>query len=215
VQLTVISDTHGRHEALGSLEGDVLIHCGDFCDGFTEEPAEVERVDAWFAEQEFELILCVGGNHDFAVVGRIKKNQPVFRNAVWLQDAAHSHRGVTFFGSPWVPFLQGWAFYMSEQGLGEKWAMIPDRTDVLITHTPPYGVLDQSRGGARNLGCPQLLERVEAVAPRFHLFGHVHASAGIEERGATTFVNAAVVSSALDAVREPVMIDLDRRRDQP
>jgi len=70
MQLVVISDTHGKHEELGSLEGDVLVHCGDFCDGFRRDPRDLERVDAWFASQRFELVLCVAGNHDFAAVGK-------------------------------------------------------------------------------------------------------------------------------------------------
>lgn len=208
MRLVVISDTHGKHEELGELVGDVLIHCGDFCDGFRKEPRDLESVDAWFARQRFELIICVGGNHDFVVEDRIDNAQPVFRNALWLQDAAHVHRGITFYGSPWLPHLEGWAFYLTPGGLREKWSMIPADTDVLITHTAPFGILDQPRSRNTHCGCPHLLERVEAVKPQFHLFGHNHASAGLVENECTTFVNASVVDSGLNVVRGAVTLDL-------
>ena len=59
----MISDTHGWHEELGVLSGDVLIHCGDFEDLFTRDAGTLDRADAWLARQDFGLILCTGGNH--------------------------------------------------------------------------------------------------------------------------------------------------------
>ncbi len=141
VQGVVVSDTHGKHRDVGIPEGDILIHCGDFCDGFRQEPQDIESVDTWFGEQCFERILCVGGNHDFVAEGRIKQGTPVFRNAVWLQDTTHIHRGVKFYGAPWIPQLDDWAFYLGPDDLRRSWSAIPDDTDVLITHTPPFGIL--------------------------------------------------------------------------
>jgi Icc-related predicted phosphoesterase len=127
---------------------------------------------------------------------------------VWLLDDAYVHRGLKFYGAPWLPHLQGWAFYLSSEGLHKKWSMIPDDTDVLITHTPPFGILDQPRSRKVNCGCAHLLERVREVKPQLHLFGHNHASAGMETEGATTFVNASVVDSSLEVVRSAVILDV-------
>ena len=207
MRLVVVSDTHGQHEALGCLEGDVLIHCGDFCDGFRRDPRDVEAVDSWFAKQRFDLVLCVGGNHDFSAEDRVGNGGPVFEHAVWLQDQVHIHREIKFYGSPWLPHLEGWAFYLTSEALREKWSMIPGDTNVLITHTPPFGILDQPRS-QQHCGCPHLLERVEAVKPRFHVFGHNHASAGVQDRGATTFVNASIVDSSFNVARSAVILDL-------
>jgi len=209
MRLVVVSDTHARHEDLGSLEGDVLIHCGDFCNGLLKDPRDLEGLDFWFGKQRFELVLCVGGNHDFVAEDRVRNGESVFRNAVWLQDTAHVHQGITFYGSPWLPHLRDWAFYLPPEELRDKWSMIPDHTDVLITHTPPFGILDQPRSRQVHCGCRHLLERVDVVKPRFHLFGHTHASAGLQENGFTTFVNASLVDRRYRVARSPVRLDLD------
>ncbi|MCF7962495.1 MAG: metallophosphoesterase [Pirellula sp.] len=77
----MISDTHGKHEELGTLSGDVLIHCGDFCHGFQNDGAHLAAIDRWFLEQNFERIFCVGGNHDFAAQERHANGIPIFENA--------------------------------------------------------------------------------------------------------------------------------------
>jgi Icc-related predicted phosphoesterase len=208
MRLVVISDTHGRHEDLGVLEGDVLIHCGDFCDVSGSTEVDVENVDAWFAQQRFQAIVCIGGNHDFGALMRVECQEPVFQNAVWLLDEAYTFGGVKFYGSPWVPQLMGWAFYLSDEELQQKWSMIPEETDVLITHTPPHGILDEPRSSRVHGGCPHLRDRVRVVRPTYHLFGHEHASAGTERHGDTTFINASSANSSLEVVHPPVVLDL-------
>jgi predicted phosphodiesterase len=70
MKVVIVSDTHNRHEDLGVLRGDVLIHCGDNGIGFERETGEVERLDDWFGRQDFQRILCIGGNHDFQMQER-------------------------------------------------------------------------------------------------------------------------------------------------
>ena len=85
---------------------------------------------------------------------------------------------------------------MYPRGLGAKryWDQIPYGLDVLITHGPPFGILDQVAPGGEHLGCAELLESVEQKKPKVHLFGHIHGGAGTFERGATHFVNAAYLN---------------------
>jgi Icc-related predicted phosphoesterase len=207
MKLVVVSDTHGGHDALGVLSGDVLIHCGDGCNGFTREPSDVDRLDDWFARQEFDLILAIGGNHDFEIERRADAGELVFRNARYLQDEAVRHKGVNFYGSPWVPMIRDWAFYGSDSRLARAWDAIPADTDVLVTHTAPAGILDRDRRG-RSLGCGLLRKRLASLSPKLHAFGHHHASAGILKIGATTHVNACTVNSRYEPRRPPVVFDL-------
>ena len=59
MRIVFISDTHGKHSELGTLHGDVLVHSGDFCDGYMNDGRSLAEIDDWFAEQHFDLILCV------------------------------------------------------------------------------------------------------------------------------------------------------------
>ena len=208
MKLVLISDTHGRHGQLGTLAGDVLIHCGDSSDGFKRDPADLERLDQWFAQQKFGLILCIGGNHDFEIERRARQSAPVFENALYLQDTAVTHEGVVFYGAPWTPDLPGWAFYLPPEEFYNAWARIPAATDVLSTHIGPCGILDRNRSG-RSFGCPELLARLAVVRPRLHAFGHNHASAGTAMVNGTLHVNAAMANSRYEICREPFVIDFD------
>jgi len=96
----VISDTHGLHEELGVLRGDVLIHCGDGLNGIKRSMREVEELDDWFERREFDQIFCTGGNHDFELEDRVRAKLPVFRNADFLQDASRHYGGLHFYGAP-------------------------------------------------------------------------------------------------------------------
>ena len=94
MRLTIISDTHGEHDILGRLSGDVLIHCGDMFNMFSQSDEDFERMDAWFGKQDFDLILCTGGNHDFELQKRSSYAGDPFENAVYLEGRSHEHEGV-------------------------------------------------------------------------------------------------------------------------
>ncbi|MEO0602273.1 MAG: metallophosphoesterase family protein [Myxococcota bacterium] len=81
--IVFVSDTHGRHEELGRLSGDVLVHCGD---GTDRTQSSIDELDAWFGEQDFEHVLFVPGNHDFCTEAHWRAGLPVFENAHVLVD---------------------------------------------------------------------------------------------------------------------------------
>ncbi|WP_299352443.1 metallophosphatase domain-containing protein [uncultured Shimia sp.] len=214
MKIVIISDTHGRHADLGQLSGDVLIHCGDFEHLFRQEPGMIARMDDWFGQQDFDHILCVGGNHDVQLEHAVKAGGEPFRNATFLHGRDIVIEGLKFYGASWVPDLSGHAFFADDSTLKRAWAEIPGDTDVLITHTPPAGVLDVSSRGLM-LGCPHLAERLNDVRPKLHCFGHVHASAGHLVRSGTTFVNASSVNSAFEIAHIPVELKLSATSTAP
>lgn len=207
MKVVVISDTHGHHEGLGELTGDVMVHCGDFEMGSSGRAGPLQALDAWFARQRFRHVLCVGGNHDFLAEQRQARGESVFRHARCLCDETVEIDGFTFHGSPWVPELAHWAHYRNATALAAAWEQIPDQVDVLITHTPPRGILDRNSQG-RACGCPLLRQRVSVVRPRVHCFGHIHASAGQVVEAETRFINATVVNSRYALARQPVSFEL-------
>ena len=85
---------------------------------------------------------------------------------------------ITFWGSPYTPEFLNWAF-MYPRGTSSKlyWNLIADNLDVLVTHGPPFGILDETAPGKEHLGCEELLNAVKEKEPRVHLFGHIHGGA--------------------------------------
>lgn len=205
-RLCIIADTHGKHRELTIPECDLLIHCGDFCNIGQQEQETFEDVDAWFAEIPAGQIICIGGNHDALLQNREFR----FSQATYLEDGGVEVGRLKVYGSPWCPDLAGFAFYSEEQDLMRRWRQIPEGIDILVTHTPPFGVLDVASSGDIHLGCPHLRRELERIRPQIHAFGHVHASAGHLKESGVHFVNAAVVGSPAGEVRNsPVTITVD------
>jgi Icc-related predicted phosphoesterase len=88
--------------------------------------------------------------------------------------------------------------------------MIPEGTDVLITHGPPFGTLDQSHLITPHLGCEELAKAVLKLKPRLHIFGHIHGGHGraISASG-TQFVNASVLDEAYRLVHEAQVVEVE------
>ncbi len=207
MKIVIISDTHKEHCAFARLEGDVLIHCGDMFNLSDVHESNIEAMDRWFGEQDFDVVLCTGGNHDRPLEMVLRDNPQPFQNAIYLQDASYIHNGTMFWGAPWVPYLSGHAFFATGQQLAKKWSMIPAEVDVLITHTPPRSILDISSHGFE-LGCDDLLDAVHRIRPKVHCFGHVHHSRGqIQDRG-TLFLNASSIRRGVSGVLEPIVVEL-------
>jgi Icc-related predicted phosphoesterase len=202
--LVVISDTHGLHDTLEIPPGDVLIHTGDITRRGDLE--DVRAFDGFLAGLEHQHKLVIAGNHDFCFERQPAAARAVLRHAVYLQDEACIIEGVRFWGSPWQPWFFDWAFNL-ERGpdIRAKWELIPEDTDVLITHGPPAGRGDMtSRGEAA--GCADLLARIRQVKPRYHLFGHIHEAYGTSTDGVTTYVNASSCDLGYRPVHPPVVL---------
>jgi len=112
-----------------------------------------------------------------------KKLGGLLKNATcYLENSGVEIDGVKFWGSPWQPEFFNWAFNLPRgRRLAEIWALIPDDTEVLITHTPPYGILDRVDSG-EHVGCEDLRRALQRVKPKVHVFGHIHEDRGVVEQ---------------------------------
>jgi Icc-related predicted phosphoesterase len=195
MRLVVISDTHGLHSRIDELpDGDVLVHAGDFMNsGYN--PEELRSFNRWLGEQPFEHCVVCAGNHDRYFQNSPQEARSHLTNAIYLESAGVTIDNVTFWGSPYTPEFLNWAFmYPRGSAARRYWDEVPYKLDVLITHGPPFGILDQVSPGGAHLGCEELLKSVEEKKPKVHLFGHIHGGAGTLESGGTRFVNAAYLN---------------------
>jgi len=191
-----LSDTHGCHHRLRDLpEADVVVHSGDFCMVGTE--AEAIDFLNWFCDLPYRHKIFICGNHDdclySANIGGLDANVHYLCNSGMEID------GVKFYG---VPMFMGDCITDRQS---RNIARIPADTDVLITHTPPYGILDFADG--INYGSEEILERLTAIHPQLHLFGHIHICHGITEINGTTYSNGAIMNGSYTELNAPNLIE--------
>ncbi|MBQ0022215.1 MAG: metallophosphatase domain-containing protein [Prevotellaceae bacterium] len=171
MKLLQISDTHNRHNELTNLpKADIVIHCGDFTEQGTEE--EVLDFLNWFIELPYNHKIFITGNHDLCLWDA-DGIEDLPNNIHFLQDRECEIEGIKFYGL---------AYNHSEMH-------IPNGIDILVTHEPPVMILDESSG--THWGNIPLRNRVFAVKPKYHLFGHAHEAYGTEKHDGIIFSNGA------------------------
>jgi Icc-related predicted phosphoesterase len=198
ITIVCISDTHGR--ILPEIPGgDILIHAGDLTG--SGKLNQVERALLAIDGLPHRHKVVIAGNHDWAFqlepneIFKERESKIIPPGITYLQDSGVIIEDLMFWGTPWQPEFHNWAFNLPRgKKLREKWGLIPLDTDVLITHGPPYCILDGTIDG-RSVGCPDLLARTTEIEPILHVFGHIHESNGYEIVGATTYVNAAICTA--------------------
>lgn len=206
MRIVCISDTHARHDELELPEGDILVHAGDFTR--RGALADIEAFDRWLASQPHRHKVVIAGNHDFAFERQPQAARSALKSGHYLEDSGVELEGLKFWGSPWQPWFFDWAFNLQRgPELAARWALIPEDTDILVTHGPPAGHGDLTSRGDR-AGCVDLLERIRVVKPRLHVFGHIHEGYGQSREGSTRCVNASSLNLAYEPVHEPVVVDL-------
>ena len=205
-----LSDTHGKHHSVVVPEGDVIIHCGDITQ--KSNLSEVTDFIKWFSGLHFQYKILVAGNHDRF----IGKRKPEFYKLIndnkieYLENSLVRINGFSVWGSPFTLNHAGiGAFTYNGHSEAELiWSNIPDKIDILVTHAPPRGFKDFSRAENGNAGCLALREKVLSVRPRFHIFGHIHESYGIEQYGGSVFINASLTNCSEEIVNDPVVFEI-------
>jgi len=213
MKLTFISDTHTKHSQLNLIGGDVLIHSGDFMNSGYVRNNIMDFLD-WFVEQPYKHKIFISGNHDHYFQNNTEEVRDILDSVYgglvsYLEDDGTNIGDVNVWGSPWQPEFMNWAYNLPRHGteLKEKWKMIPENTDILITHGPPYGYLDKLPNIPENLGCELLRERVDVVKPKIHVFGHIHYGYGYVTNGNTHFINASVLNEQYIHEHKPINVE--------
>ena len=87
-----------------------------------------------------------------------------------------------------------------------NYAKIPDDTDVLITHSPAYGILDIDDG--INYGSEEILTKLSDLHLKAHLFGHIHAQHGVMTQKGVTFSNGAIMTADYTKLNDLNVIEI-------
>lgn len=212
MDITCISDLHGHYPKLEG--GDLLIVAGDLT--ASDNPMKLYEFGEWFRMQPYNKKICIAGNHDNLLVqskGFTGPNSPLYFD--YLCDSGTEFEGLKIWGSPWTKTFEGMnphckAFTCeTEEELAQKWALIPNDIDILITHSPAYSILDRTIDN-KKAGCPYLyVHFMEKMKPILHVCGHIHEAYGQKERLANMIsVNASHVNERYQPVNKPIRIVL-------
>lgn len=229
LRIVHISDTHGKHWERKDLipEGDILIHSGDIADIRDDEDycRILRDFNDFLGSLPHRFKIYVSGNHEARIAAHsATETQALLTNAIYLEHRSVAIEGLTIFGTPWTNAGRGFARRLDD--LAEIWRSIPSNVDILVTHMPPFNVLDtawegKGRGPSdvcsvcqrshpqhNHWGCPALYKEVTArIRPQYHLFGHNHDETGVVKREDVIFCNA-----AMDLGGKPIVFTVQPRQ---
>lgn len=216
-----VSDTHGQ---LPRLYGryDVVVHTGDlFPNSHHVITGNKNREMAfqlrWLRDNMREIKLWLGGhpflyvpgNHDFLHSSLMEfEMRQEGLEAFDLTDKTLKYRGVTFFGFPYVPSINGMWNY--ERGVPEMQVEVDkmvetlnkEKVDVLCCHAPMHGMLDLTMGN-EVVGCSTIANALDYKVdtdkrPAYYLCGHIHEANGMTVRNGMMVSNAATTRHIIE-----------------
>lgn len=233
MKIDCISDLHGFFPKLGG--GDLLVIAGDCTKN--DSVSSWDDFFYWLDKQEYKNKIMIAGNHDnfcnqWAISGTFTDDEydqmypgekPLFD---YLCDSrielVTDFNRLKIWGSPWTNTFEGinpkcCAFAVdTDQELEEKWKLIPNDTEILITHSPPYGILDGIEiqdGSLFHVGSKSLrnivLSKERLPNLKLHVFGHIHENGGRTfETNFAKFINASYVNENYKPVNKPISINI-------
>jgi predicted phosphodiesterase len=227
MKLILISDTHTYYPQMNLPPCDILLHAGDFT--FDGAPRDVQGFNTWLGVQPARYRVVIAGNHDLCFDRADKKGgyyygfkqqlgvepESLLTNAIYLNDSGCEIEGLKIWGSPIQPWFYEWAFNrIRGEEIDKHWALISADTNILITHGPPYGILDRPYGKEQPVGCEMLTWRLpQYVNLKLHLFGHIHGDYGHVRREfdgrSVLFVNASFLDEMYKPNHKPLMVDTE------
>lgn len=181
-KVAVISDTHTFHNEITiDDDTDILIHCGDFAENSLDDFID------WFGSQKARYKILIAGNHDYLV--KLRHEDFIFAcnqyDIIYLEDSSIVLHGYKFYGTPWTPSYGGFHFMMDDLELAEIYEKIDEDTEILISHGPPFKILDKNDYNKRSgvhCGSKTLRERMKELKKLKYFFcGHIHESRGFRK----------------------------------
>lgn len=207
MKITAISDLHGEFPQ-NLPGGDILILAGDYA--LNDHMKSWVKFYRWLNKQDYEYVVYIAGNHDNFLVDAMsnkQRDQLGFSDKeleiehpkrFFLRDSLVNIKGIKIYGSPWTPFFDRvnkrfTAHMIPESELYVKFVQIPENLDILVTHGPPWGILDQCFSARPvNCGSKALCKEVLEKKPKYHIFGHIHERVGLTYQSEhTCFMNVA------------------------
>jgi Icc-related predicted phosphoesterase len=216
IKVTAISDTHTYHKKIIIESTDILIHAGDYSSiGRIHECREFFK---WFQEQPAKHKIFIDGNHD----ALSSENPDLFKAILsdypdlkYLSHDGIEVEGIKIWGYPTTPTFGNW-WHMADRGsinMKSNLHKIPgqnehDAIDILISHGPPYEILDKTVRGL-TVGCQDLLEELDRIKPQYCIIGHIHEDHGQKEVNGIKYLNVSILDEYYKVKHKPTQFEID------
>lgn len=216
-KIVATSDLHGYLPKIPPC--DLLLLAGDLCIGgspLIQAKWLDEEFRVWLEGLEVKEVVGIAGNHDYIFE---KHEHLVPKGLKWhyLQDEEIEVEGIKIYGTPWQPPFWG-AFNLPEKELKLQFRHIPEGLDILLTHSPPFGILDEIPNflheseelseTAIHAGSLALRDKILEVRPKFAIFGHIHHSFGRMEKNGITYANVSLRDEEMEVTHTPLSFTL-------
>ena len=233
MKLCLISDQHGNLPSIP--ECNILLIGGDICPATNHSTAfQYDWLDhefrQWLKSVPAKHIVGIAGNHDFIFQSCAERISNLNLPWNYLQDSSITIDGIKTYGTPWQPFFFNWAFNTpnesiekQEEWLRDKFACVPNDTDIIIAHGPPYGGStdweDDYRPRMSNVditpdgihvGSKAMLDTIKRVQPKIVVTGHLHSGYGkyiLPLYPDVCVYNAAILDEEYNMTKKPIMVD--------
>jgi Icc-related predicted phosphoesterase len=209
VKLLALSDTHASWETFAAERlphADIVVIAGDLTDrGYLDDQAERRAAAGWLSDlgARYPVVYWVPGNHDgpdesLETPGRA--NVHCVRDRTVSLSATDRGRPLLLHGVSLAPVWTKPEFallfsHMTADDHEEERAFAFEPVDIVLSHSPPLGVLDRWPGDARDpaahLGSRYLSAYIDKNSPRIVICGHIHAASGHVRKGTTDIYNVA------------------------
>jgi Icc-related predicted phosphoesterase len=201
MRILAISDIHDDFDRFAPEtlpDADLCVVAGDLTNYGIRRPLQLAAALRWIMQMGQQIpTLWIPGNHDIGVTSNTFSYQD---DVTCILNETVSVNGLTFRGvslSPCytLPELAEMWDYMTVDEDAERAAYAFERVDIVVSHTPPYGILDSGAWvpgrGQENYGSQALADYIARHAPRLVICGHVHEGRGHARVGATDVYNVA------------------------
>jgi Icc-related predicted phosphoesterase len=207
------SDIHGNIKDIEIPECDILLIAGDIGRHGRQIYKDANWLgydfNPWLEKQPAKHIVMTPGNHDIIFQDALKLVPKLSCNV--LIDELVEIEGLKIYGSPWQTRFYDWGFNLTEDKLKLVWDKIPADIDILLVHSPPFGIMDMTQHPGypcKRIGSRSLAERIKVIRPKYVVFGHNHGEPGVIERDGITYINATLVDDSYIVKNPPIMIEV-------
>ena len=191
----LLSDTHGvlpNPELFA--EASVVLHAGDIGPDHDVEQWQKKVFCPWLEQLQGLGVSFYGtyGNHDHPSKWKAYSHQPIKDQRIVVDRAVEIDDELVWF-SPWSVTFGSWAWMSSEGKLAEKFDKIPDRTTMIVSHTPMYrelGGMTLRGDEAGSVAMRYLVDQISEADLHTFVCGHIHEGYGRYNLDGVDIINA-------------------------